>query len=77
MMQILVYSLATFVTVAFGAPGDGDWAPAYAKASTALAKLTNADKVALASGIGWMKGPCVCTCQRRAGCNSDFDSYKN
>jgi beta-glucosidase len=41
------------------APGDGDWATAYAKAAIALAKLSNSDKVALATGIGWNKGPCV------------------
>ena len=51
--------LAALPTIALAAPGDGDWAAAYAKAATALAKLTNANKVALATGIGWEKGPCV------------------
>lgn len=51
--------LALLTTSVIAAPGDGDWAAAYAKAATALAKLTNANKVALASGIGWEKGPCV------------------
>lgn len=41
------------------AQGDGDWATAYSKAKTALAKLSQADKVSLATGIGWEKGPCV------------------
>lgn len=36
-----------------------DWAAAYAKAATALTKLSNTDKVNLATGIGWEKGPCV------------------
>lgn len=36
-----------------------DWAAAYAKAATALTKLSNIDKVNLATGIGWEKGPCV------------------
>jgi len=51
--------LSLLTTPILAAPGDGDWAPAYAKAATALAKLTNANKVALATGIGWEKGPCV------------------
>lgn len=44
---------------ATGGAGDGDWAAAYAKATVALAKLTNANKVSLVTGQGWQKGPCV------------------
>lgn len=55
----LLYTLATLATPILGAAGDGDWAAAYTKAQTALAKLTNANKVALATGMGWEKGPCV------------------
>jgi hypothetical protein len=51
--------LLSFATPIFAAAGDGDWASAYSKAATALAKLTNANKVALATGVGWEKGPCV------------------
>ena len=51
--------LSIFVSPILAAAGDGDWAAAYTKAQTALAKLTNANKVALATGIGWEKGPCV------------------
>ena len=51
--------LASFARPILGAAGDGDWAAAYSKAETALAQLTNANKVALATGIGWEKGPCV------------------
>lgn len=36
-----------------------DWAAAYAKAAVALAKLSNTQKAALVTGIGWEKGPCV------------------
>ena len=55
----LLYTLTSFAAPILGAAGDGDWAAAYTKAKTALAKLTNANKVALATGIGWEKGPCV------------------
>lgn len=43
------------------APGDGDWAAAYAKATTALAKISQQDKVNMVTGQGWQKGPCVGT----------------
>jgi beta-glucosidase len=43
------------------ASGDGDWAAAYSKATTALAKLSQQDKVNMVTGQGWMKGPCVGT----------------
>lgn len=36
-----------------------DWDTAYAKANTALAKLSSTDKINIVSGIGWDKGPCV------------------
>jgi beta-glucosidase len=39
--------------------GDGDWASAYTKAATALAKLTQAQKISMVTGVGWQKGPCV------------------
>ena len=58
-MYSKLYLLSALATSAWAAPGDGDWGPAYAKAKTALAKLFNSQKVALASGIGWEKGPCV------------------
>jgi len=38
---------------------NGDWDAAYAKATTALAKLSTSDKVGLVTGIGWGKGPCT------------------
>lgn len=37
----------------------GDWAAASAKAITALAKLAQDDKIAIVTGVGWQKGPCV------------------
>jgi len=56
---LLLSTLATLATPILSAAGDGDWAAAYTKAKTALAKLTNTNKVALATGLGWEKGPCV------------------
>lgn len=37
----------------------GNWTAAIAKANTALAKLSQQDKVNIVSGIGWGNGPCV------------------
>jgi beta-glucosidase len=59
MHPILLSSTLAFAAPILAAAGDGNWASAYTKAQTALAKLTNANKVALATGIGWQKGPCV------------------
>jgi beta-glucosidase len=58
-MQALAVSLLALATPIFAAAGDGDWASAYSKATTALAKLSNANKVALVTGVGWQKGTCV------------------
>ncbi len=52
-------ALAPVATLAYASPGDGDWKAAYAKANAALAKLSNQNKVGLATGIGWTAGPCV------------------
>jgi len=49
----------TFVSPLLAAPGDGDWASAYAKATTALAKMSTSDKITMVTGVGWEKGPCV------------------
>lgn len=51
--------LAALATGTLAAHGDGDWKAAYAKADAALAKLSNQNKVDLATGIGWTAGPCV------------------
>lgn len=59
MLAKVLLSALVFATPLLAAAGDGDWAAAYTKAEAALAKLTNANKVALATGIGWQKGPCV------------------
>lgn len=58
-MKSLVIPLLACATPVLAAAGDGDWAGAYSKAATALAQLNNAQKVGLATGVGWMKGPCV------------------
>lgn len=48
LLSLIVLALATPIQAA-----------AYSKAKTALAKLINPDKVALATGTGWQKGLCV------------------
>lgn len=55
----LSLSLLTLATSIHAAPGDGDWAAAYAKAKAALPKLSTANKVGMVTGKGWQKGPCV------------------
>ncbi|KAH8591088.1 glycoside hydrolase family 3 protein [Bisporella sp. PMI_857] len=57
-MQKLALLLA-IASPASAALGDGDWAAAYTKATAALAKLTQANKISLVTGTGWQKGPCV------------------
>jgi len=54
--SILILSNSALISAA---PGDGAWASAYVKAATALAKLSNNDKINLVTGVGWQKGPCV------------------
>lgn len=58
-MHLLPLTLLALATPVFSAAGDGDWAAAYTKAKSALAKLSNQDKVAMVTGTGWEKGPCV------------------
>jgi beta-glucosidase len=58
-MRSSIISSLAFAIPVLAAAGDGDWAAAYAKAKAAVAKLSNANKVSLATGIGWEKGPCV------------------
>jgi beta-glucosidase len=58
-MRVSVVSVLVFTIPIFAATGDGDRAAAYPKAKTALAKLSNANKVSLATGIRWEKEPCV------------------
>lgn len=58
-MKLLLLSFMAFAISTHAAPGDGDWAAAYTKAKTALAKLSTANKVIMVTGKGWMKGPCV------------------
>jgi beta-glucosidase len=36
----------------------GDWDSAYTKAQTALAKLSQTDKLGIVTGVGWGKGAC-------------------
>lgn len=37
----------------------GSWDDAYTKATAALAKLSQSDKVGIVTGVGWQNGPCV------------------
>ncbi|KIH92662.1 beta-glucosidase [Sporothrix brasiliensis 5110] len=41
------------------ANGGLDWDAAHTKATAAVAKLSQQDKVNIVSGVGWNKGPCV------------------
>ncbi|KAG9245937.1 glycoside hydrolase family 3 protein [Calycina marina] len=59
MLSSIALPLLALASTAFAAAGDGDWTVAYAKATTALAKLTQANKISLVTGTGWEKGPCV------------------
>ena len=59
MMHKFAVPLLVFASSVSAAAGDGDWKAAYAKATTALAKLTQANKISLVTGTGWEKGPCV------------------
>jgi beta-glucosidase len=58
MLPFVTIALA-FASPVLAAPGDGDWASAYAKATTALAKMSTSDKITMVTGVGWEKGPCV------------------
>ncbi|KUJ06714.1 glycoside hydrolase [Mollisia scopiformis] len=58
-MRVSLLPLLASATPIFAAAGDGDWATAYSKAKTALAKLSTANKVTMVTGMGWEKGPCV------------------
>jgi beta-glucosidase len=37
----------------------GTWDDAYTKATAALAKLSQNDKIGIVSGVGWQQGNCV------------------
>ncbi|KAL1796643.1 hypothetical protein ACET3X_005183 [Alternaria dauci] len=37
----------------------GNWDDAYTKATAALAKLSQSEKIGIVTGVGWQKGPCV------------------
>jgi beta-glucosidase len=58
-MKTPILSILASAATVFAAAGDGDWAAAYTKAEAALAKLTQAEKINLVTGVGWEKGPCV------------------
>ena len=37
----------------------GNWDDAYARATAALAKLSQDEKIGIVTGVGWQKGNCV------------------
>jgi hypothetical protein len=37
----------------------GNWDDAYTKATAALAKLSQSEKIGIVTGVGWQNGPCV------------------
>lgn len=37
----------------------GNWDDAYTKATASLAKLSQAEKIGMVTGVGWTNGPCV------------------
>lgn len=51
-------ALPALVTLTSAQGFAGDWDAAYAKATSALAKLSQAEKIGVVSGVGWGKGPC-------------------
>jgi beta-glucosidase len=57
--ESLAISFLALVAPTSAAAGDGAWASAYSKATTALAKMNQQDKVTLVTGEGWQKGACV------------------
>lgn len=57
-MRLEILQLAVFAAAASAQAFDGDWSAAYTKATAALAKLSQSDKIGLVSGVGWGKGPC-------------------
>ncbi|KAF2469918.1 glycoside hydrolase family 3 protein [Lindgomyces ingoldianus] len=57
-MRPLVLPLGLLVTLGASQGFNGDWDLAYTKATAALAKLSQSDKIGLVSGIGWGKGKC-------------------
>ncbi|RDL40395.1 (Trans)glycosidase [Venustampulla echinocandica] len=56
--QILVSFFAASAVLVSGQGFSGDWDAAYGKAQTALSKLSQTDKIAIVTGVGWGKGPC-------------------
>lgn len=58
MLNSIIVFLAFAIPI-LAAAGDGNWATAYSKATTALAKLSTANKITMVTGVGWKQGPCV------------------
>ena len=54
-------ALTAALVLSVPALGVGDWNAAYSSAKTALAKLSQQDKINIVTGQGWQKGPCVGT----------------
>jgi beta-glucosidase len=52
----IIFALLLPLTSAQGYAGD--WDAAYAKATSALSKLSQTEKIGIVTGVGWGKGPC-------------------
>lgn len=50
--------VATTVSVV-NAQASSSWSAAYSKATAALSKLSQNDKIGMVTGVGWGEGPCV------------------
>ncbi|OQD97836.1 hypothetical protein PENVUL_c081G04345 [Penicillium vulpinum] len=59
MHNLLFSALAFSIGANAYVPGAAGWDAAYSKAQAALLKLNQTEKVGIATGIGWAKGPCV------------------
>ena len=53
-----VLSFAAILTIVSAQGFAADWGTAYNKAETSLAKLSQAEKIGIVTGVGWGKGAC-------------------
>ena len=58
MLPKLLLPFAAALTLVSSQGFAGDWEIAYSKAKSALAKLSQAEKIGIVTGVGWGKGAC-------------------
>lgn len=68
-MDVAIVLLLASVTPLVNAQS-GSWSAAYSKATSALSKLSQNDKIGMVTGVGWSKGPCVGNTAAPAGLSS-------